>query len=60
MIFHGVEGTAEQHRDSPSWFNDLEAVCVMEYVKNLLLETNGIKVEAKDIGIISPYHRQVS
>ena len=60
MIFHGVEGTAEQHRDSPSWFNDLEAICVMEYVKKLLLQTKETTVEAKNIGIISPYHRQVS
>lgn len=55
-------GKDEREGNSPSFFNVAEIVVLMSYVK-ALLETQmkkGIaKISAKDIGIISPYRKQV-
>ena len=59
MIFHGVEGKDDREGSSPSWFNADEAAQVLAYVKLLLLQTKRNRVQAQDIGIISPYNKQV-
>ena len=58
VLFHNVVGEDKQEGSSPSWFNLAEVTVVLMYVKDLLgLRRNPIT--AKDIGIISPYHKQV-
>ncbi len=60
MIFHSVAGKDQREARSPSFFNPDECAVVVEYVKKLFDKTGGgIKVTGKDIGIISPYRRQV-
>ncbi|XP_067932364.1 putative helicase mov-10-B.2 [Watersipora subatra] len=58
LIFRQVEGREEQERSSPSWFNRHEVLVVAEYVELLLRSSDPI-IEARDIGIISPYIQQV-
>nr|XP_006811932.1 PREDICTED: putative helicase MOV-10-like [Saccoglossus kowalevskii] len=60
IIFHGVEGIDQREGKSPSFFNIEEVEVVWDYVKELLEEQRGgIRLTQKDIGIISPYRRQV-
>ena len=42
-----------------SWFNPDEAQYVLMYVKLLIKDTKRNKCKPEDIGIITPYHRQV-
>ncbi|XP_067932389.1 putative helicase mov-10-B.1 isoform X2 [Watersipora subatra] len=58
MIFHGIEGREEQQKDSPSWFNNFEANCVIDYVKKLLSARNKPSVTPYQIGVVAPYHKQ--
>ncbi|XP_018416350.1 PREDICTED: putative helicase MOV-10 [Nanorana parkeri] len=62
IIFHGVLGKDEREGNSPSFFNVAEVEQLMYYLK-ALLETQkkkGIaKISPKEIGIISPYRKQV-
>ena len=58
MIFEAVFGKDMREAQSPSFFNPQEVSVVLRYVKNLK-EARGVSVETKDIGIISPYHKQV-
>ncbi|KAM5180413.1 helicase MOV-10 [Mantella aurantiaca] len=62
IIFHGVLGKDEREGNSPSFFNVAEIEVLMSYLK-ALLETQkkkGIaKISSKEIGIISPYRKQV-
>ena len=58
IIFHGIEGKDEREADSPSFFNKEEVVTVYHYVKQLL-ESRDVRVAAKEIGVISPYRKQV-
>ncbi|XP_072754735.1 probable RNA helicase armi [Anoplolepis gracilipes] len=55
IVFHGVNG--ENHRDieSPSWYNLEEATQVYLY----LLKLYKYGLESDDIGIITPYQKQV-
>lgn len=55
FVFHGVKGETYQTNESPSWYNPAEAGQVFFYVCDLY--SKGLT--AKDIGIISPYLRQV-
>jgi len=55
MIFHGLRGEQAKDSDSPSWYNALEVIAVLQYVRKLLQE--GCIVD--DIGIITPYRKQV-
>ncbi|XP_066285772.1 putative helicase MOV-10 [Branchiostoma lanceolatum] len=59
VIFHGVEGTDEREGNSPSFFNAREVATVLDYVNELLNSRGGMRVTQKNIGIISPYRRQV-
>ena len=59
IIFHGVEGVDEREGSSPSWFNAEEASIVKYYVNLLVKVTRTNKVDPKDIGIVTPYHKQV-
>lgn len=60
VMFHGVTGQDQREERSPSFFNAEEVSIVWTYVNSLLTEKKrGIKVKPKDIGIISPYRKQV-
>ncbi|XP_063811452.1 helicase MOV-10 isoform X2 [Pseudophryne corroboree] len=62
IIFHGVLGKDEREGNSPSFFNRTEIEVLMSYLE-ALLETQGkkgiAKISPKEIGIISPYRKQV-
>ncbi|MEE6512435.1 hypothetical protein FKM82_019425 [Ascaphus truei] len=62
IIFHGVLGKDDREGNSPSFFNVNEIEQLMFYL-SALLETQGkkglAKISPKDIGIISPYRKQV-
>ena len=55
LIFHGIKGDCSQDRDSPSWYNIAEVSQVAHYVRKL----RGCGVASEDIGIITPYRKQV-
>ncbi|KAM4701901.1 helicase MOV-10 [Discoglossus pictus] len=62
IIFHGVLGKDEREGNSPSFFNINEIEEVMTYLE-YLLKSQGkkglAKISPKEIGIISPYRKQV-
>lgn len=58
IIFHGIQGQDTREASSPSFFNPQEVVAVVEYVA-LLLNERSLGVTPDDIGIISPYRKQV-
>uniref|UniRef100_A0A4X1UP61 RNA helicase Mov10l1 n=2 Tax=Sus scrofa TaxID=9823 RepID=A0A4X1UP61_PIG len=58
LVFHGVRGTEAREGRSPSWFNPTEAVQVMRYCC-LLARSVSSQVSAGDIGVITPYRKQV-
>ncbi|XP_023590289.1 RNA helicase Mov10l1 [Trichechus manatus latirostris] len=58
LIFHGVRGSEAREGRSPSWFNPAEAVQVMRYCC-LLSRSLSSQVSANDIGVITPYRKQV-
>ena len=58
VIFHGVNGRDQREGNSPSFFNPEEASIVHSYVVKIL-ETRKNRVAPKDIGIITPYRKQV-
>ncbi len=60
LIFEGVEGKDEREASSPSWFNADEAVVVLRYVEALLRAPLPQRVKQSDIGVITPYNKQVS
>ena len=45
--------------NSPSWFNPVEAVQVMKYL-NAVVNNDLCPLTYDDIGIITPYRKQVS
>lgn len=59
LIFHGVEGQDSREGNSPSWFNSEECQIVKQYVDKLTKGTRSNRVRADEIGIVSPYHKQV-
>ena len=62
MIFHGVLGKDERELNSPSFFNTSEIIVVLSYLKKLLVsqgKKGTAKISPKDIGIITPYRKQV-
>ena len=58
LVFHGVIGRDEREGRSPSFFNVDEISVALQYVERLL-ESNRPKVLQKQIGVISPYRKQV-
>ena len=60
VLFHSVIGEDMREERSPSFFNTSEAAVVLNYVEDLLQTRHGgIKLKPEDIGIISPYRKQV-
>jgi len=57
VIFHGVVGKDLREERSPSFFNPEEVVLVLKYVAEVLADKS--KVKGAEIGVISPYRRQV-
>lgn len=55
FVFHGVDGENHQVIDSPSWYNAHEISQVFYYVNELYRAG----CTAEDIGIITPYSKQV-
>ncbi|KAF4530667.1 hypothetical protein B566_EDAN004906 [Ephemera danica] len=61
LIVHGVEGKDEQDEGSPSFFNIAEVNQVVQYVEKIFdSKFCGQKLRPTDIGIISPYRRQIT
>ncbi|NXK34384.1 SDE3 helicase, partial [Piprites chloris] len=62
VIFHGVCGEDQREEKSPSFFNTSEIEVLVDYLKKLL-QSQGKKgcptVSPKEVGIISPYRKQV-
>lgn len=58
LIFHGVRGEDLREGNSPSWFNPMETVEVVKYLQNIL-KNDEINITTDDIGIITPYRKQV-
>ena len=64
ILFRHVAGKEDREEDSPSWFNQLEINAVSLLLQSLLVG-KGIRggtggwVEAKDVGVICPYRKQV-
>ncbi|NXX26329.1 SDE3 helicase, partial [Nicator chloris] len=62
IIFHGVCGEDQREARSPSFFNTAEIEVLVHYLKKLL-QSQGRgscpTVSPKEIGIISPYRKQV-
>ena len=59
VVFHGVVGEDMREERSPSFFNPQEVNVVVQYVESLLEARGGVKVKEADIGVISPYRKQV-
>ena len=60
MLFHSVIGEDMREERSPSFFNTSEVSVVLNYVEELLqARKGGMKLKPEDIGIISPYRKQV-
>lgn len=63
VIFHGVAGSNERDKNSPSLYNMAEVWVLKEYLKSILdhLHKMGVtEIEQGEIGIITPYRKQVS
>lgn len=59
LIMHSVSGVDKRESKSPSFFNVEEVTLIIKYVDKLLTTPGKMKVQGKDIGIISPYRRQI-
>ncbi|NXG77795.1 SDE3 helicase, partial [Baryphthengus martii] len=62
IIFHGVCGEDRREANSPSFFNTAEIEVLVHYLKKLLQRPGSRgcpSVSPKEIGIISPYRKQV-
>ncbi|XP_055625196.1 putative helicase mov-10-B.1 isoform X2 [Toxorhynchites rutilus septentrionalis] len=61
IIFHPVDGQIMKDSSSTSIYNVEEANLIIHYIKDILKEgLKGKRVKQSDIGIISPYARQVN
>ena len=55
IIYLLFQGEDVREMDSPSWFNPAETLQVVQYLQLVLKEG----VDPDDIGIITPYRKQV-
>ena len=58
LLFDGIVGKDQREASSPSWFNADEAMAVLQHVKDVLSFRQS-RVQPEDIGIITPYNKQV-
>jgi len=58
VSFPLIQGSETREGHSPSWFNPTEAVQVMQYCCHLAKNGNAA-VSVTDIGVITPYRKQV-
>lgn len=58
-MFHAIAGRDEREASSPSWFNIDEAKLVKKWVDDMVTKRHGSRIAARDIGVISPYRKQV-
>ncbi|XP_026314973.1 RNA helicase Mov10l1-like isoform X2 [Hyposmocoma kahamanoa] len=56
IVFHGVLSKEQRMGKSPSYFNDMESKIVQVYIELLIKQH---KVLPEDIGVVTPYIRQV-
>ncbi|KAM3617817.1 uncharacterized protein V6R79_011507 [Siganus canaliculatus] len=59
LIFHGVIGDDKCEANSPSFFNEDEVKVLEMYVEYLLQTAGKMGLDISDIGIITPYRKQV-
>uniref|UniRef100_A0A3B4WP45 RNA helicase n=1 Tax=Seriola lalandi dorsalis TaxID=1841481 RepID=A0A3B4WP45_SERLL len=62
LIFHGVAGINERDANNPSLYNVAEVEVLKEYLKSIFdhLHKKGVtKIQSGEIGIITPYRKQV-
>ena len=60
VVFHSVIGEDMREERSPSFFNASEVAIVINYIEELMAaRKGGMKLKPEDIGIISPYRKQV-
>ncbi|XP_021175631.2 putative helicase mov-10-B.1 [Fundulus heteroclitus] len=62
LLFHGVAGIKKQDLNCPSVYNIAEVDVLKEYLKSIISyrHKNGLnKIEPKEIGIVTPYKKQV-
>uniref|UniRef100_A0A0P4W405 RNA helicase n=1 Tax=Scylla olivacea TaxID=85551 RepID=A0A0P4W405_SCYOL len=58
LVFHAVKGKDDREGTSPSFFNAQEVSAVIGWVKKLL-DSKSPRIAGKDVGVITPYRRQV-
>eukprot|EP01119_Soliformovum_irregulare_P014645 TRINITY_DN4012_c0_g1_i1.p1 TRINITY_DN4012_c0_g1~~TRINITY_DN4012_c0_g1_i1.p1 ORF type:complete len:993 (-),score=355.42 TRINITY_DN4012_c0_g1_i1:67-3045(-) len=58
VIFNGIVGSETRESNSPSWFNVTEAISIVNHVKEVL-NFKKSKIKPEEIGIITPYRKQV-
>ncbi|KAG2483250.1 hypothetical protein HYH03_017848 [Edaphochlamys debaryana] len=59
ILFHHLKGRDLQEARSPSWYNLEEINQVKRYVQSLMALRGGRRPTGADIGVISPYRKQV-
>lgn len=61
LIFDSVNGVCEQEFGDTSSFNEIEVHAVCEWIQKLCKsEWDGKTIGAPDIGVVTPYKKQVS
>lgn len=61
IIMHSVVGVTRKDRQCLSSYNKEEARCVMHYIQKILSDgINDRQIREEDIGVVTPYAKQVS
>ncbi|KAH9059530.1 P-loop containing nucleoside triphosphate hydrolase protein [Lactarius vividus] len=58
VVFHSIKGRELRTRQSPSYYNVLEASVVRDYCQKLTQDRE-CKISVEDIGVVAPYKGQV-